>query len=237
MPSVGVNKDYHSNPYAMRGGLSAFPMSGVISGFDFTLGAVGASSVTVTVAPGTARFDGFLRKSAASLTKAIPGPDGVDLTAIASPEDAVKIEVYLNPPRKVKTYTDPATPPAGVDGDYALRALYLTAKGYDSYYLVEDIMVMKSSIWVPLDEFESFPAGDGWNALPFNEIDTTITVDELSGQNEVPIFLGSSLPPHVARAGLPMIRQSAGIMLGEITVDDSGATISKTLPEYHMLAV
>lgn len=237
MASVGLNKDYHGSPYGQRGGLSTFPVSGIVSGFELSLGGtandgVNAGDTTlaeVVISAGSARFDGFLKKLSADLTATIPS--GGDLAT-----DDIVVPVYLNPPRAVVPYT--TVEPSGSEGDYALKSVLYDANSIGgAYYMVDDIMIYKSGSWVAVDPLSELPApGEGHNALPLNEIGDAIVAANIAATNEIPIFLGSKLPPHVP-ASNAMLRQSAGIFLGEITYSGGSGTITKTLPEYHMLSV
>lgn len=234
MASVGLNKDYHSSPFGMRGGLSAFPVSGVVSGFEVSLAGTNGVDTTptnaaVTISAGKVRFDGYLRTLAANITGATVAT-GVDLSA-----NDVTIEIYMNPPRKVVTFTD--SEPSGNEGDYALKVHEYETADYGKYDVVNGIYIYKSSAWTLVDPYSEIPYGSGWNNAPFNEIAEAVTSATLSIENEKPIFLGTSLPPHVAGFAQALLRQSAGIKLATIEYVSGAGTIVEGIPEYHLLAV
>jgi hypothetical protein len=235
MPSVGINKDYQATPYGQRGGLNTFPAAGVISGFEISLGGtdgVGTpnTSAAITIQPGKARYEGNLVTLATALSVSVPV--GVNLSTATT-----KVEIYMNPPRQVPVFLVGATPPTVVNGGYAIRARAVNGLSYGEYYLVDELLIGKAGAWEPLDHFSEIPYASDWNGLPFNEVGNTITAANISANNEVPIFLDKALPPHVASGSNAMLRQSGGIMLGEISFTGGVGTITKTLPDYHLLSV
>lgn len=235
MPSVGINKDYQATPFGQRGGLNTFPAAGVVSGFELGLGGtngVGAAStdLVVTVQPGKARYDSKLVSLPSALTVTLAA--GVDLATTDT-----KVEIYMNPPRQVPVFLVGQTAPAVVNGGYAIRARAVNGLSYGEYYIVDELLIGRAGVWEPLDQFSEIPYDSDWNGLPFNKVGTTITAANISINNEVPIFLDKALPPHVASGSNAMLRQSAGIMLGEITFTGGVGTITKTLPDYHLLSV
>lgn len=240
MPSVGINKDYQATPFGQRGGLNTFPAAGVVSGFDLGLGGTNGvgtpnTSAAVTIQPGKARFDGKLVTLASVLSVTLPV--GVNLST-----DNTKIEIYLNPPRLVSTFLVGQAAPTPTRGAYALRVRSVNGLSYGEYFVVDEIFISKevttnNFVWQEIDQFSEIPLEYGWNNLPFNKVDNTITAANISLFNETPIFLDRALPPHIASSANAMLRQSGGILLGEVTFSGGVGSITKTLPDYHLLTV
>jgi hypothetical protein len=229
MPSVGINKDYQVTPYGQSGGLNAFPAAGIVSGLTVALaGTAGVgtpnTSAAITVAAGSARFNGKL--CTLSTNTAVTLPVGVNLTTTAR-----DIKIFLNPPRKVKTFFVGGAFPSAVIGDYAIEVRNVN----ESYYIVNKIYKFTSTGWGVIDPMSDIPFEYGFNNLPFNEVSTTLSASNFSLVNEVPIFLDTALPPHVAKSANALLRQSAGILLGEISFVGGVGTITKGIPNYHLL--
>lgn len=224
-------KDFHFSPLGQRGGLSTYPVAGVVDGVSLSLktggiDAVDSTKAAVTIGAGTVRFDGYPIKFA-SFDATIATP--VDL----STDDAI-IKVYMNPARKVAVITGDLPDPATYEeNDFIAKAMLIDGGAYDEYYVVDQIYVVDNGAWREIQPFNGmdFPRAYGWNNMPYNEIGTTVLVES---KPEIPVFLGSKLPPHTARP-LAMFRQTASIYLGEITYSGGVATITETMPEYHLL--
>lgn len=234
MPSVGINKDYQATPFGQRGGLNTFPSAGVVSGFELSLGGTNGvgtpnTDASIIIQPGKARYDSKLVTLGAQLTVALPV--GVNLTTTDT-----KIEIYMNPPRQVPVYLVGGSVPTVVNGGYAIRARAVNGLSYGEYYVVDELLIGRAGVWEPLDQFSEIPFASDWNGLPFNKVGTTITAANISLFNETPIFLDKALPPHVASSANAMLRQSAGILLGEVTFTGGVGSITKTLPDYHLLS-
>lgn len=235
MVSVGINKDYQASPYGQGGGLNTFPAAGIISGLSLSLGGTAGvgtpnTSLAVVVSAGAARFNGVRASAASNLTVSLP--TGINLSTTNT-----VLEVYLNAPRKAAVYKVGASAPSGTEGAHAIRVIEVTDSISGTYQIVDELMIYKSGSWVALDPFSEIPQEYGFNGLPFNDTTATLTTANISLTNEVPIFLKTSLPPHVANGGLPLLRQSAGIFLGEVTFTGGVGAITKTTPNYHLLNV
>lgn len=229
-------KDFHFSPLGQRGGLSTYPVAGVVSGAKLSLTGSGINAdptfAAVTISAGTVRFDGYPITFSA-INSIIS--TGVDLSLVTT--EAV-VKVFMNPVRKVPVYVGAAPNPAGfAEGDFAAKAMLTDGGAYDEYYVVDQIYVKKNSAWKEIEPFNGsdYPRAYGWNNMPYNEIN--LAVDPLIQDfAELPVFLGSKLPPHTARP-LAMFRQTASIYLGEVTYSGGVATITETMPEYHLLPI
>jgi len=223
-------KDFHFSPFGQRGGLSTYPVSGVVEGAVLSLNGTGIDTDTtkasIIVSAGTVRFDGYpIKFSQLNVTL----DTGVDLSA----DDAV-VKVYMSPERKVKVITGTLPDPAGYnEGAFIAKALLKDGGVYDKYYVIEQIYVVDNGAWREIQPFngKDYPRAYGWNNMPYNELENTVVI---STQPELPVFLDSKLPPHTARP-LAMFRQTASIYLGEITYSGGVATLTETMPEYHLL--
>lgn len=224
-------KDFHFSPLGQRGGLSTYPVAGVVDGAVLSLNGSGIdgtdpTEASVIVSAGTVRFDGYPIKFA-QITTTINA--GVNL----STNDAV-VKVYMNPVRKVSivvgTLPNPAASP---DGTFIAKAFLRDGGVYDEYYVIEQLYVTENGAWREIQPFNGndYPRAYGWNNMPYNELGNGVLIES---RPEIPVFLDSKLPPHTARP-LAMFRQTASIYLGEITYSGGVATLTETMPEYHLL--
>lgn len=238
-------KDFHFSPLGQRGGLSTYPVAGVVDGAilgltDSSVNPDGiddtdATDMSLTVSAGTVRFDGYPVKFT---TKTVTLPAGVDLTTDAA--DGLSFKIYMSPKRRVPIVTSLPSASGYAEGDFIAKALLRDGGAYDEYYVVEQIYVKDTTVWREIEPFNGndYPRAYGWNNMPYNDIDTTDVVFSL--QPEIPVFLDSKLPPHTARP-LAMFRQTASIYLGEVSFTHPVATtiaaITETMPEYHLLPI
>jgi hypothetical protein len=230
-----------------RGGLSTYPVAGVVNGLKLSVTGTGIKAgvgneeiLTVEVTAGAARFDGYRKEAAATLNVELD--TGIDLTAVAvdAPET---FQVWLNPKRSTPIF-DTVAPAVTAAGTYALKGKEVDGGDiYGSYYLIDEVFISNGTAWEPMEAFKGFKQNTfGWNNLPFNEINlNAIATTDFALFNEKPVFYSSKLPPHVATYPKPMVRQSGGILLGEVTftnvADTVTGAITKTMPEYYLLPV
>lgn len=242
------NKDFHFSPLGQRGGLSTYPVAGVVNGLKLSVtgsgiltGAGNEDILTVAVSAGAARFDGYKKEAAATLNVELE--TGIDLTAITvgAPQT---FQVWLNPTRVTPIF-DNIVPTVTAAGTYALKGKEVDGGDiYGSYYLIEEVFISNGTAWEAMEPFKGFKQNTfGWNNLPFNEISqAAIATTDFALFNEKPVFYSSKLPPHVATYPKPMVRQSGGILLGEVTFTKVGTdaptgAITKSMPEYYLLPV
>jgi hypothetical protein len=230
-------KDFHLTPYGQRGGLATYPVAGVVSGAALTLDGTGIDGVdptlaALTIGAGTVRFDGYpVSFSEYNVTVQAP----VDLST-----DDYVLEVFMSPKRIVPIITGAIPAASGYEeGSFIAKATLSTTsiKPEDDYYVVEQIYVKDNGAWREIRPFkgEDYPVAYGWNNMPYNGIDVTVS-PIISSQPEVPVFLASKLPPHTSRP-LALMRQTGSIYLGEVTYSGGTATITKTMPDYHILPI
>jgi len=229
--------DFQATPYGQKGGLNAFPVSGIVSGGAVALGNSGLgfndttkSSIEVTITTGQARFDGVLCTLPATGTVIIPTPTA-DLSAVGID---VTYKIFLNPRRVVPALTS-GTPSSPATDDQYLSVLQVNDANYGSYQVVQAMLKYNGSTWVPLDPTKDIKNSYGWNNMVFMDVNPTLLAANYSITNELPIFQGSNRPPHLHRCALPMVRQSAGIELATIRYTGGTGAIVKGLPEYHRL--
>lgn len=223
-------KDYQLTPYGQRGGISTYPCAGVVAGAKLSLGAtpVAGENLSVVVSAGTVRYDGYPVTFASNLTATLD-------TNIALASGTNVFKVYLNPVRKVPILAALPSTAGYSEGDFVTVARTIDGREYGSYAVVDQIYVLRGGVWDKIEPFNGldFPREYGWNNMPYNSINTTAS-PLVSLEPEIPVFLDSKLPPHTARP-LALFRQTATIELGEITVVNGTATITKGLPDYHLL--
>lgn len=229
-------KDFHFSPLGQRGGLSTYPVAGVVSGAKLTLNGTvpgiddtDSTLASFTITAGTVRFDGYpITFNNYNVTV----PAGGDL-ATAS----ITLKLYMNPVRKVPLVTTLPSAASYAEGAFVAKATLVDGGAYDMYQVVEQLYVKDSGAWRIIEPFNGndYPRAYGWNNMPYNEIVTT-SQPLISATPELPAFLNSKLPPHTARP-LAMFRQSAFIYLGEVTYSGGAATITESMPEYHLLPI
>jgi len=233
-------KDFHFSPLGQRGGLSTYPVAGVVNGLKMSVTGTGIKAgvgneeiLTVAVTAGAARFDGYLKEAASTLNVELD--TGIALAGAVNET----FQVWLNPTRVTPIFESVA-PAVTAEGTYALQGREINGgEIYGSYYLIDQVYISESGAWKPMEAFKGFKQNTfGWNNLPFNEISlAAIATTDFALFNEKPVFYSSKLPPHVATYPKPMVRQSGGILLGEVTFNAGTGVITKTMPEYNLLPV
>lgn len=232
-------KDYHATPFGQSGGLSTYPVAGVVSGAELSIDTAPTvdgidngdpSLAAVSVAAGVLRFNGK-PVSFTGFTGTVQS-DVADLGA----EDTV-VDVYLSPTRVVPVFYGAPPAPGGFnEGDFAAGANLNTDLVGGQYGVVYQIYVIEQGAWAPIRAFEGshYPREYGWNNMPYNEIDATAA--PLVGNPELPVFLGSKLPPHTARP-LALFRQTCSIKIGSIAYVGGVASLAEGIPDEYLLPV
>lgn len=233
-------KDFHFSPLGQRGGLSTYPVAGVVNGLKLSVTGTGIKAgvgnediLTVAVTAGAARFDGYRKEAAATLDVELD--TGIALAGATNET----FQVWLNPTRVTPIF-DSVAPSVTAAGTYALKGKEVDGGDiYGSYYLIDEVFISNGTAWEPMEAFKGFKQNTfGWNNLPFNEISqAAIATTDFALFNEKPVFYSSKLPPHVATYPKPMVRQSGGILLGEVTFNAGTGVITKSMPEYYLLPV
>jgi hypothetical protein len=224
-------KDFQLTPYGQRGGITTYPVAGVVSGAKLSLPVdpVDAAELSVVVSAGTVRYDGYPITFSSNITATLTHTE-----TLATGTHV--LDIYLNAPRKVTLVTTLPAASGYAAGDFIALGRVQDGQEYGTYGIVEQIYVKRGSVWEKIDPMSGadFPREYGWNNMPYNSLATGDPLVQL--YPEMPIFLGSKLPPHTARP-LALFRQTASIYLGEVTVAAGVATITKAMPEYHILPI
>lgn len=233
-------KDFHSGPLGQRGGLSTYPVAGVVQGATLSIDTAPTvdgidngdpSLAAVVIAGGTVRFDGY-PITFSPITTTVQS-DVADLGA----EDTV-VPVYLSPVRVVPTFEGAPPAPGGfAEGDFAAKIRTATDLVGGPYSVVEQIYVIENAVWVPIEAFngDHYPREYGWNNMPYNSLDLA-SDPVVAAIPEIPIFLDSKLPPHTSRP-LALFRQTASIKVGEITYTGGVASLTSGIPNEYLLPV
>lgn len=261
---VGSRLDYHNSPFGVKGGISLYPVSGVLSGCILSTTASGyksgaTSTAVVSLTAGVIRLDGNLIQVPALTNAEIITLQDLSPAYFVGPEatSVIELDIWINPTRKVPILTSKPTAP----GSVGARALVgsLISPNYttidppadpssvkvtkistldNSYYIVDDIYKYEDSAWSIIDPMKDLgPSYGTHNALPYNDITPTVTATNLSYKNESAIFLKSGMPPHLSNMGNKMMRQSAGFILGTIQYTVDGATLKNTVSDYNLLNI
>lgn len=228
---TGARLNYHSSPFGQKGGLSIYPVSGILTGCEITAAATTATAnvAALTINTGDIKFDSYrVRQGLTSVNITVEA--GVDLTT-----DTYEFMVYLNPNRKVKVVKVGVADPVVVDG-----GMFIQAYEFEGYYQVNQIYIGENGAWRVMDGYRDLKVGSyGWNNMPLNDIDTVtaISATNFSITPEMPIFHKTSLPPHICKPSNALLRQTASIELAKVKFEGGVGSIVTGIPESARLAI
>lgn len=233
---VATRFDYHLSPFGQRGGISLYPVCGVVSGVKLALTGSGYNNgsgedkkkIKVTVSAGELKLDGVRIVLGSNKAVEIDYTDYLEVGQDLS-NTQITVPIWINPKRKVvASITAPSNPS---NGD-----MYFEVYNVEDYQIINTIKKYQNSQWVTADPMSDIPISQSQNMLPLNDILTTDIVVSITP--EVPVFHKTNIPPHVYSPSNAMARQTASIYLGEVSFDGEGAaSITKTMPDYYLLTV
>lgn len=220
-PAVGLRFEYQMFPQAASGGLSYYPLSGVVNGFKLAAApTVSGDNISISITAGDARLDSYPVSFAGVTNMVIPS--GLTLS---SPAEQT-VEIYLNPLRKIPALLTLPGSPADKDqvilvsnvGDYQIINEY---KQYST----------AASAWLDFDPVKA-PPGAGHNNLPLNGVrpvvDTATSSNKsFSATAEKIVYHATKYPPYVNSPSMAYLRQSAALLVAQVTVA-SGAVVNYT---------
>jgi hypothetical protein len=190
-PAEGLRLSYHLFPTAQRGGLSFYPVSGVVNGCrisnpelvekdSVSSGNPAYSYVAFELSEGDIKLDGWINHvfefSGADNKVLIPLPSEFnDLSLGESGDDNYRliVPVFINPRREVPVVQELPSASGYSEGDKVVRVM--PHSQFDEYLVVRDFYKKRNGDWVKFSNdivFESPVEGKDWghNNLPFNAV-------------------------------------------------------------------
>lgn len=229
---TGTRFNFHQLPQGMQGGMSLYPVSGVLSGLVVSAPGIGGTNniLTCNVSAGTARLDGKRVELVSAITALqLDLGAGVNLAT-----QTLTTEVWLLPRRKVPALTaNPGSPAAGDK--------YIKVVNIDNYQLVDTILEFKNSAWTVYNAAYAPPA-IGHNNMPLNEqteaIATATTSNPSFGiTNEKIIYHRNRYAIGVEQPGNAYLRYPAGVKLATISFTGGVGTVTQGILEIDRVNV
>lgn len=229
---TGLRFDFHQMPQGTTGGLSLYPVSGVLSGLVVSSPGIGGSNniMTVNVSAGIARLDGKRVELATAITALqIDVGTGINLNTAN-----LVTQVWLRPRRKVPALL--AAPGSPAAGDKYIKVLEI-----DDYQLVDSIQEFKNSAWTLYNAAYAPPA-IGHNNLPLNEQVEVISAltsanPSFSASNEKIVYHRDRYPIGVSSPGSAYLRYPAGVRLATISFTGGVGTVTSGIIEVDRISV
>jgi len=185
-PAEGQRFDYHLFPTAQRGGMSFYPVSGVVRGCkvsnaSLVEAATGSNYVQFQMSEGEIKLDGVpieVSSFGSGDEVVIPLPSAFnDLTQGETDFNyTLVVPVFINPRRTVPVFETGNLPDA-VNYNEGDKVIEVSPHAeFDEYLMIRNIFVHDGSEWSPYNRdiiFESPIEGKDWgqNNLPFNSVE------------------------------------------------------------------
>lgn len=211
----GRRFDQHDAPQGRTGGLVLYPYSSVESGCEVavTYNATD-NNFDVVMQPGTYSIDGKVYSTTAATTYADVAPPAFYVPN--SPTEQM-VYIYLNPNRKVKTYTVGNLPGSPTEGDKAITVI-----DYPDYMVAEDYYIADATpAWVLNDKAGMEPPTVGHNNMAMNEQAGAPTA---STTPEKILWAGTAVPPYVAAPSSAYLRRPASLVIAGVTLVSNAIT-------------
>jgi hypothetical protein len=232
-------------PRGERGGLSAYPYTGIVSGLVATaantpLSASGGAgqpvdTLNLNISAGSARLDGQLVTLNAAIAglKLLPLGTGV---AINGNNTSYVVPVYLNPQRVIPALS--SAPGSPNTNDIYIQTQTVTPNnGAPSHNLVVDIFQYNGSSWASYDAITAPPAW-GHNNHPLNAIKSAIDASTSNNKSfsltqESDLYWFSNFPPYVSKQSQAALRKSCSVLIATVTIaTNSGGASTVTVVPY-----
>ncbi len=233
----GFRFDYQMLVRGQRGGLSAYPYTGIVSGLVITAantpltasvqnGAL--DTLNLNVSAGSARLDGQLATLASAISGLTLLPLGATV-ALNGNNTSYSLPIYLNPQRVVPALA--AAPAGPATNDIYIKSQSVTPNnGAPTFSQVIDVYKYNGSAWVQYDAITAPPAW-GWNNHPLNGVKAAI--DSATSNNksigltpELDLYWPSNFPPYVSKQSNAALRKSCTIQLATVNISTNGSGVS-----------
>lgn len=216
-PAEGQRFDYHLFPTAQRGGMSFYPVSGVVQGCRVSspnlvekdsnvVGDPPSSYVSFQLSDGEIKLDGVpiqVADFSSGMEAVVPLPSAFDDLSQGESGDTeykLVVPIFINPRRMVPVYETGNLPPASEFDEGAKLAEVSPHAEFDEYLVVRNFFRKVNSTWEVYNRdivFESPVEGQDWgqNNLPFNAIkekDITPTDADVVSNNDASTSFSSS---------------------------------------------